>query len=217
MNDKYIPALRFNWLTQFYDFLLQSTFPEKRIKAALIDQCAFDRDERVLDFGIGTATLSIMVKQRYPSIRITGIDVDQKILQIAARKIRIERELDIELINYNGFDIPFPDEHIDRVISSLVFHHLSTQNKKAVLKEIYRVLKPGGELHIADFGKANNFFTSIAFGIFRRFDGEENTRINSKGLLPVMIEMAGFINVEEIQYFNTLFGTIRLIRAVKNE
>jgi len=60
------------------------------------------------------------------------------------------------------------------------------------LKELYRVLKPGGELHIVDFGKANNLYAKLAFGIFRRIDGEENTRVNSKGLLPQFIKEAGF-------------------------
>ncbi|MFX1705712.1 methyltransferase domain-containing protein [Chitinophaga sp. CC14] len=217
MNNKYTPALHFSWLTRFYDFLLRATFPEKRIKTALIIQCAFRENEHVLDFGTGTATLPMMIKRRYPSLTVTGIDVDKNILEIAARKIRIERELNIELINYNGFKIPFPDNLVDKVASSLVFHHLSTQHKRLALKEIYRILKPGGELHIADFGKPGNFFASLSFGIFRRFDGEQNTRINVLGLLPFMIESAGFTNVEEKEYFNTLFGTIRLIRAVKNE
>jgi len=217
MNNKYIPALRFSWLTQFYDFLLRVTFPERKIKTALIRQCAFRGNEHVLDFGTGTATLPVMIKRRYPSIAVIGIDVDKDILEIAERKIRIERELHIELMNYNGFNIPFPDNFVDTVVSSLVFHHLSTQQKRQSLREIYRILKPGGELHIADFGKPRNFFTSVAFGIFRRFDGEENTRINVYGLLKYMIEAAGFTYVEEKEYFNTLFGTIRLIRAVKNE
>ena len=217
MSKKYIPALRFSWLTQFYDFILQVTFPEKRIKTALITQCAFKENDHVLDFGTGTATLPVMIKRRYPSVTIIGIDIDKKILEIAERKIRIERELSIELVNYNGFKIPFPGNFVDKVVSSLVFHHLSTQHKRLVLKEIYRILKPSGELHIADFGKPDNFFTSVTFGIFRRFDGEQNTRINVFGLLPYMIETAGFTNVEEKEYFNTLFGTIRLIRAVKNE
>ena len=78
-------------------------------------------------------------------------------------------------------------------------------------------MKPGGQLHIADFGKANNIFTKIAFGIFRRLDGEENTRINSQGLLPEFIKKVGFTNVKETKYFNTLFGTVKLISAIKNE
>lgn len=215
MNTKYIPALRYGFLTRLYDFVLSNTFPEKKIKQALIKQCAFKGTEEVLDLGVGTATLSIMIKQSYPYIGITGIDVDKKILELAARKIRIERVLNIKLIQYDGFHIPFADGSIDKVVSTLVFHHLSTHNKKVVLSEIHRVLKPGGELHIADFGKSANFYTKLAFAIFRRFDGEENTRINSKGLLPKFILNAGFRNAEQTIHFNTAFGTVTLLKAKK--
>lgn len=212
-NTAYIPALRYNWLTKFYDSLLSITFPEKKIKQALIYQCSFTGNERVLDFGVGTATLSIMIKQQFSSVNITGVDVDSKILEIAKNKVNG----DVQLIQYDGSYLSLSDRSIDKIVSSLVFHHIPTANKKIVLKELYRILKPGGELHIADFGKANNLYAKLAFGIFRRIDGEENTRTNSQGLLSEFIKLAGFKNVKETKYFNTLFGTIKLISAVKNE
>ena len=210
---KFVPALRYKSLTGLYDFFLRITFPEKKIKQALIDQCSFKTDERILDFGIGTATLSLMIKQQFPSINITGIDVDSKILEIAKNKVKGN----VNLLQYDGSHIPLPDESIDKILSSLVFHHIATANKKIVLKELYRVLKPGGEFHIADFGKANNLYSKLAFGIFRRIDGEENTRINAMGLLPSFISDAGFSDTQETTNFNTAFGTVVLIKATKHE
>lgn len=210
-SQTYIPALRYHWLTKFYDLLLGITFPEKKIKKALIEQAKFNAGERVLDFGTGTATLSMMIKRQFPGIKIIGADVDKSILEIAAKKTGAG----IELIHYDGSHLPLPGESIDKVVSSLVFHHISTENKEIILAEIFRILRPGGELHIADFGKAINFYERVAFGIFRRMDGEENTRVNSRGLLPKFIMRAGFVNVRETKYFNTLFGTIKLISAVK--
>ena len=213
-SPTYIPALRYNWLTQFYDTLVSITFPEKKIKNALVRQALFNKDDNVLDFGVGTATLSIMAQQQFPSLQITGLDVDEKILNIADGKIK-KLSLPIRLQQYDGEHFPFPDGHFDKVLSSLVIHHLPTASKKIVLKEILRVLKPGGELHIADFGKGSNIYTKLAFGIFRRIDGEENTRVNAKGLLPAYISDAGFKNVQETVNFNTAFGTVVLIKAVK--
>lgn len=207
----YIPALRYNWLTKFYDFLLRVTFPEKKIKQALIDQCSFTGNERVLDFGVGTATLSQMIKQQFSSISITGIDVDSKILEIAKNKINSS----IELIQYNGSQIPLPNERIDKIVSSLVFHHIPTESKKIILRELFRVLKPGGELHIADFGKPRNLFAKLSFSLLRRFDGMENTSVNAKDLLPRFILEAGFSDVLETCFFSTAFGTIKLIKAIR--
>lgn len=210
----YIPALRYNWLTRFYDSLLAISFPEKKMKGSLIDQLELKGKEAILDFGIGTATLSIMIKQRYPNVKIAGVDVDKEILGIAKKKIS-GLNLEIELQEYDGSKLPFPDASWDKILSSLVFHHIPTENKKVLLKEIHRCLKPSAELHIADFGKAATLYTKLAFGIFRRLDGEENTRVNSKGLLPAFIQEAGFEKVEETKQFNTAFGTVRLIKAVK--
>lgn len=210
----YVPALRYDWLTRFYDFLLAITFPEKKIKKALIKQCGFNDRDEVLDFGTGTATLSIMIKQQYPSLSLKGIDVDKKILEIAERKVHAAG-LHIDLIQYDGSHIPLTDASIMKVVSTLVFHHIPTENKKIVLKEICRVLKPGGELHIADFGRAKTIYTKIAFEVFRRIDGEENTRVNSKGLLPQFIRDAGFRSVTQTIDFNTAFGAVTLIKAVK--
>ena len=83
MATQFIPALRYNWLTRWYDFIISATFPEKRIKQALIDQLNLKNRADLLDFGIGTGTLSLMLKQQFPKLHIIGIDVDKKILELA--------------------------------------------------------------------------------------------------------------------------------------
>lgn len=85
------------------------------------------------------------------------------------------------------------------------------------MKEILRVLRPGGELHIADFGKPRSWYAKLAFGILRRIDGEENTRVNARGQLPVFISEVGFLNTQETTKFNTAFGTVVLIKTAKHE
>ena len=70
-QTKYIPALRFKWLTPLYDFFLSITMPEKKIKLALIEAASIPAGIKVLDFGCGTATLTIMVKEMYPEAKVT--------------------------------------------------------------------------------------------------------------------------------------------------
>ncbi len=72
IKPAYIPALCYNWLTRFYDPLLALTFPERKIKQALIYTAAIQNNDDVLDFGVGTATLSMMIKSKYPVANITG-------------------------------------------------------------------------------------------------------------------------------------------------
>ncbi len=68
-------------------FFLRITFPENQIKQALIEQLQLEGRKTVLDFSCGTGTLAIMIKERFPNVNITGIDVDYEILAIAEKKI----------------------------------------------------------------------------------------------------------------------------------
>jgi len=189
--------------------------PEIQFKSTLIKQARIKSNHRVLDFGIGTATLSIMAKRTNPSTLINGVDVDPKVIDIAKKKI-VESKADIQIDKYDGVILPYEDDYFDRVISSLVFHHLTTEQKVNSFKEIKRVLKPGGELHIADWGEPANLLMRINFYLVQLLDGFKTTKDNVKGLLPSYMINAGFKEVSGTSYFNTIFGTIRLTKAVKS-
>lgn len=87
-KGSFIPALRYNKLTKFFDFFLMLTFPERRIKQALMTELNLAGNETILDFGSGTGTLVIMIKEKYPESKITGVDVDEKINSIAEDKVQ---------------------------------------------------------------------------------------------------------------------------------
>lgn len=174
---------------------------------------ALTGNQTVLDFGCGTGTLAIMLKQQYPAINITCVDVDDKIIGIAEKKIK-RKGLAITVKKYNGEDLSvFGVQQFDKIVSSLVFHHLPTAKKRSILSQLYKLVKPGGQLHIADFGKPKNFYTRTAFSLWRKFDGLENTQVNAEGHLPTFIKGGGFSEVNVMQSFNTAFGTVDLIKA----
>ncbi|MDQ3063047.1 MAG: class I SAM-dependent methyltransferase, partial [Acidobacteriota bacterium] len=96
-NEKYIPALSYNWLTPFYDPVVRLTTRENTFKKALAKQAKIEPNHRVLDLACGTATLTILLKQNQPQAEIVGVDGDAKILETAkvkARKAGIEIQFD---------------------------------------------------------------------------------------------------------------------------
>ncbi len=213
-QTKFIPALRFKWLTPLYDFFISITMPEKKIKQVLISDAYIYPCTKLLDFGCGTATLTIMAKQSSPETKVTGIDIDTEILDKATKKIK-EKKLDIFLLDYDGKHLPFQRNAFDRVISCLVFHHLNTDIKQNMLAEIFRVMNKDGQLLIADFGRSKSWVQRTLFNIIRGFDGFKSTDANARGLLPEMISDAGFENVVIKTRFKTIFGEVQIISAEK--
>jgi len=208
-DDKYIPALSYDRLTPLFDPVIRWSMRELELKRRLIVQARIEPGYRVLDLGCGTATLTILIKQMYPAAEVVGLDGDPKILAIAEAKAA-KAEVSLTLDHGLAFDMPYPDQSFDRVVSSLVIHHLTTENKRRAFKDIQRVLRSGGELHVLDFGQPHNLYTSIVSPLIRRL---EEAADNVQGLLPVMIREAGFDQVEVTQRFTTVFGSLSLYRA----
>lgn len=213
-GQDYIPALGFDALTPLYDSVVGLTTRETRFKNALVEQAGLEAGQRVLDLACGTGTLTLLLKRKMPEAEIIGIDGDPKILGIARNKAHAGEAV-VRFDQGMSFSLPYPDHSFDRVISSLFFHHLSEENKRHTLDEVRRILKDDGELHIADWGKPANLVMRLTSRTILMLDGPKTTADNFQGRLPAIIAEAGFHDVEETSHFNSLFGTIRLIRAVK--
>lgn len=211
--QSYIPALRFDWLTRFYDPVVRITTKEQKFKALLVAQANLAPGQRVLDLGCGTATLMIMLKRAEPLARVSGLDGDASVLMLAKRKLDAAG-IDAELNQGLASTPPFEDASFDRVVSSLFFHHLTRAEKQAVLARARRLLRPGGELHIADWGKAQNVAMRAAFVGVQLLDGFATTTDNVTGMLPTYMRDAGFSEVQETHREMTLLGTISLYKAV---
>lgn len=211
-NNNYISALHYDWLTRFYDPIMQWTMREHTFKRQLIWQADIKAGQPVLDLGCGTATLTIMLKGIHPEAQVVGLDGDEKALSIAKRKIA-KNGLGIEFKKGLSFDLDFTDQSFDVVVSSLLFHHLNREDKLRTLREVFRILKPAGELHIADWGRPQNFLMRGAFLVVQLLDGFETTGDSVQGNLLQYMEQAGFKNAGETKRFATLFGTVCLYRG----
>jgi ubiquinone/menaquinone biosynthesis C-methylase UbiE len=208
----FVPALGFHWLTRFYDPFIALMLRERPLKQKLVDQAKLTPGCAVLDFGCGTGTLAMLVKRACPSARVVGIDADPQVLAIARQKIAAAG-LEIEL--QQGFLTAdtFPTGSFDRIVSSLVLHHLTRDEKLGVLRAMRGALRPGGELHVADFGMPHSLFTRIASGLVQAVDGAERIGDNLAGRLPEIVATAGFSNVATLDRRTTPFGALAYLRA----
>lgn len=210
MSEKrYIPALSFRWLTPLYDPLLKWIMREETFKRKLTSQANIQPGMTVLDLGCGTGTLTLMIKRAHPNAHVTGLDGDPQVLDIARDK---SRGVNIQWDEGLASSLPYPDSVFDRVVTSLVIHHLVTDDKRLAFKEVYRVLKPHGELHLVDFGPPHSSLTRMIRKFMRGFEEADD---NLDGLIPRFIKEAGFGSVNETEHFTTIFGPLSMIKAMK--
>lgn len=211
-SRSFLPALRFHWLTRLYDPVVRLTTRESAFKGSLLRQAGLRPGETVLDVGCGTGTLAIAAHAHTPGIHVTGLDADDRILEIARQKVA-QAGLQVHFECALADRMPFADATFDVVLSSLFFHHLDTATKQTALREILRVLRPGGRLHVADWGAPQNLAMRLAFQPIRLLDGYASTSDNIVGRLPELMAEAGFLAVEKTRDFATTFGTMALYRA----
>ncbi|HYB99195.1 MAG TPA: class I SAM-dependent methyltransferase [Candidatus Limnocylindrales bacterium] len=207
----FVPALGADWLTPLYDTVALLT-GERFFKRRLVTVAGIRAGHDVLDLGCGTGTLALMVKQACEQANVTGLDLDPKILAIARRKVDAAG-VAIELRQGSATAPPFERASFDRVLTTLMLHHLTTAQKREALSAARTLLRPGGELHIADWGRPHNALMRIAAISFRLLDGDETTAANLAGELPSLVSAAGFRDVAETERWMTPFGTLAFIRA----
>ena len=214
-DKNFIPALGFKWLTGFYDLTIRATMPEERFRAKLVQEIAPAPGERILEFGYGTGTNLLRAYKFCPESFYYGLDIDEEVHNIAASKLKKEG-VQAKLELYDGGNFPFTDHRFDKVYSCLVFHQLDASEKLHCLREIYRVLKPGGSLTIGDWGMARSKRMRLAFYTVQLLDGFKTTTDNVKGRMPDFMTNAGFSSVCETAYINTAIGTFSYYSAVKS-
>jgi ubiquinone/menaquinone biosynthesis C-methylase UbiE len=210
-SSTYIPALKYNRLTPYYDALMSLFMREEAFKGQLIRQAGIQPGQRVLDLGCGTATLTILVKQAYPHAEVTGLDSDPQALSIGLAKVR-KAGLALRLDQGLAYALPYPEGFFERVLSSLMIHHLQSEAKSRTILEVLRVLTPGGEFHIADFGPPRSTWARLASLVLVHL---EEVRDNYEGRLPRLLAEAGFTTAEETGSFSTVFGTLTVWKAAK--
>lgn len=211
MNSKspsFLPALDYHWLTPWYDLLLRTAMPERRMRSIVLDSVA-SRPGRILDIGCGTGTQLRLTRAKLPAASAIGIDVDERILRLAQRKL-ISGKSSFPLTCASAVSLPFSDKIFDNIISMLVLHHLTSAEKRACIGEAFRVLRMGGELHVADFGAPGGHWMRVASRVSTLLEDRTRMRDNVRGLIPEMCHAAGF-HVRESASVSTIFGTVRML------
>lgn len=198
----YLPATGHNWLLPLYDPLVKLLGGDQA-RRTLLDQAAIRPDHRLLDIGCGTGSLVILIKRLYPDVEAVGLDPDPKAL---ARGKRKAERAGVSIQFDQGFsdELPYPEAFFDRVFSSFMFHHLQPEEKEKTLREVRRVLKPGGVLQLLDFGGPE---ASRDGFLARWLHSSHRLRDNAEGRLLSLMRQAGLVDPKQVGH-----GAMRFLR-----
>lgn len=207
----YTPAAPQLWMYDFLSAVLTRASHWRRLLAAQIDPRPGDV---IADVGCGTGTQIKLLARSCPSLVLIGIDPDPPVLERARRKVA-GVGVPVELVHGYARDAErlLRGRRVDKIISSLVFHQVPLEEKRAGLASMHAALVPGGSLHVADYGLQRTPRMRKRFRIVQKGDGFENTEPNAQGVLPDLMSEVGFRDVQETHVIDTPTGSMSVYRA----
>ncbi len=199
----YLPAAGHHALLPAYD-LMSRIMGFRRTHDRLIAQAELADGMRVLEIGCGTGNVLARARRTHPNVELIGSDPDPAALERARHKLPGTR-LDVAYAQ----ELPYPDGEFDRVLSSAMLHHLDTATKPLALAEVFRVLRPGGQLHLVDFVEGHG---GMLGGLLRRHTHQP---VDFTGDIPAMLATAGFSCEQLGTQRNLIFGPLAFFRATR--
>jgi ubiquinone/menaquinone biosynthesis C-methylase UbiE len=153
--------------------------------------------QRVLDVGCGTGFFARRIAQAVgPKGAVVGVDPSQPMLDYAEQ----HAPDNCSFVNAGAEDLPFDDASFDVVVSSLAFHHFPVDRRADGVNEIFRVVRPGGRLFVADFsppsGRVVNWIVGVIAANAMRHDHSQELRelVVGSGLTITGTGRIGFLH-----------------------
>ena len=161
-------ALMFNNIAKRYDFLnhFLSLGIDKLWRRRAIKQVKEIKPAKILDVATGTADLAIEALKLNPE-KIVGIDISTEMLNIGRLKLENKGITNIELLEGDSEKINFTDGYFDAV--TVAFGVRNFENLNQGLKEMNRILKPGGKAVILEFSSPRNFPVKQIYYLYFKF------------------------------------------------
>jgi len=122
--------------------------------------------QHVLDVAIGTADLTIEMFRQHKAEQVTGIDLSDQMMAIGKKKINNQQSTinNVKFVHTNAQAMPFDDASFEAV--TCAFGCRNFNNLDEGLREMYRVLKPGGQVTILEFSYPSNRLVRACYDIY---------------------------------------------------
>jgi demethylmenaquinone methyltransferase/2-methoxy-6-polyprenyl-1,4-benzoquinol methylase len=148
-------AFRYDFLNRFLSGGIDQSWRRKAIRELAENANDGHSPLQILDVATGTADMAILMTRMIPHAKITGIDISSGMLEIGKQKVaRLQLANRVELLAGDCEALRFPDNNFDAI--TVAFGIRNFENLEKGLREMLRVLKPGGRLIVLEFSQPKN-------------------------------------------------------------
>jgi ubiquinone/menaquinone biosynthesis C-methylase UbiE len=211
-EQRYVPAAGRAAFTGLYDPIVALTMRERSWRPALVREviATLPPAATVVDVGAGTGSFAIALAAAHREASVIAVDGDREVLRRARAKPGGQA---VDWREGLAGELPLEAGQADAIVMSLLLHHLAPAAKEAALTDARRVLRTGGQLHVADWGRPRGALPTAGFMALRVLDGFDGTRDHAAGRLPTLIAQAGFEDPRVWKRVATAWGTLELLSA----
>lgn len=201
--------------SRLYDRVVTISFlpfgGEKRFRQNFVNLAGIKPSDRVLDICCGTGSTTAIIAPEVDQGHVTGVDLSPDMLAVAKKKV-VASWVSFQRASVDN--LPFSDNSFNHVICSYGLHEIPKELRAAALKEVLRVLKPGGTFLTLDYHLPRYFPARQAIGAFVRLFEHEIAYKMMRGELAAEVAGAG-LNLKDKK--TPLGGMFQIISATKDK
>ena len=216
-DREFLPAMTRPALLRCYD-PVSRLLGARDMQWVLVAQAGIEPGATVVEIGCGTGNVLGLAARVGPDATVIGLDPDREALALADRKLR-RAGLTVRLDHGYADRLPYPDGSVDRVLSAFMLHHLPPDQQQAALREVHRVLVPGGRLHLLDFDGGRPTPPRV-LRLLHRGHARTHAPVHAAShagpaAVPAALQEAGFAEVGRSGQGSTAFGHHTFHRAAR--